>query len=268
MGEVCNIEYLNFIETTLIPQANECLYTFYQKYCDGVNINIETKSDNSPASLADRETEKILRDLIMKQYPDHGIWGEEFGAYKIDNDTIWILDPLDGTLEFLAKKPSCFGILIGLLHQGKAIAGAIADPINNSVFLSNQPPITEQIKSTMLSDSIVACTNPDSMFESCFVQALKDNVKTITLALNCMGFTSVIKGSVDAIIENRLRLHDIAPVLPVLINAGITVLDLEGNNYTNIRFDVSQAATQKYGVIATRSPDLANQIVSLYQENT
>lgn len=104
------------------------------------------------------------------------------------------------------------------------------------------------------------------MFKPYFVQTLKNNTKNITPELNCMGLTGVIEGSADAFVENCLRLHDIAPALPVLTNAGITVLDLEGNDYTDIQFNVSQAASEKYGVIATRSADLADEIVNLYRE--
>ena len=99
------MEYLKFIEDVLIPQAGDSIRAFYQKYCDGIDIGIEIKSDDSLASFADRETEKRLRELIINQYPDHGIWGEEFGAYQTDRDYIWVLDPLDGTREVLAKKP-------------------------------------------------------------------------------------------------------------------------------------------------------------------
>jgi fructose-1,6-bisphosphatase/inositol monophosphatase family enzyme len=76
----------------------------------------------------------------------------------------------------------------------------------------------------------------------------------------------VIEGSVNAFVEIRIRLHDISPALPILINAGIKVLDLKGSNYANKQFNVSQAETQRYEEIASYSPDLPDQIVTLYQE--
>ena len=259
------MEYLKFIESVLVPQAGVSLREFYQKFCNWVDIGIERKPDALPASLADLETEKSLRDLITNQYPDHGIWGEEFGAYKIDCDYVWVLDPLDGTREFLAKKPGSFGSLMGVLDKRKAVIGAIADPINDRVYLSDQTNPRPNILKT-LQDNIIACTNLDGMFKLSFTQAHKDRTKNITSELNCMGFRSVIEGSVNAFVEIRIRLHDISPALPILINAGIKVLDLKGSNYANKQFNVSQAETQRYEEIASYSPDLPDQIVTLYQE--
>ena len=259
-----DMTYSKFIETALVPQATASLQSFYQKYCDGVDIRVEAKSDKTPASIADRETEKILRDLIMNEYPDHGIWGEEFGAYQIDKDIIWVLDPLDGTREFLSKYPDGFGNLIGVLDKGRAVEGVITDPTRSVIYSSEMISKSEgNVKP--LRDSVVACTNVEHMFEADFAEALKGGANKVVPKLNCMGVVHVVDGRADAFVEDDLCLHDIAPMLPVMMKAGLTVIDFDGNDYAETIFDVTKASHERYGVIAAASPDLANEILDLYR---
>ena len=264
-----NKEYLNFIKESLIPCANELLRRKYEAYCNGEDIGIEIKDDNSPASLADRKTEAALRKLIEQTYPDHGIWGEEYGAANIDRDWIWVLDPLDGTKEFLSKDPLCFGSLIGLLYQGKTILGAVSDPINNRVWISDakQPPL-DNIK--CLKESVIACTSPDDMFidyaEKQSIQDIQNIAQDFKTKCNCIGFANVADGTIDAVVENRLKIHDIVPLIPILLNAGATLLDFEGNNYASFVFDPPKAKIQKYSIIASANPDLAQEILSIFKK--
>ena len=58
---------------------------------------VETKSDHTPVTVADREVEQMLRDLIAERYPDHGICGEEFSTIQRHSPWTWVIDPIDGT---------------------------------------------------------------------------------------------------------------------------------------------------------------------------
>lgn len=252
--------HTNFIRTILVPAANNSLKDFYERYCNGENIGIETKSDDSPASLADRETEKILRDLIVIQYPEHGIWGEELGAYKTDRDYVWVLDPLDGTKQFIDKRPGYFGCLIGLLYNGKAIAGSISDPIKEKTFISND--VFSNIESNRTNNNIIACTHPIAMLNPDFLNRLKDN-NIIKKNMNCMAFVSLLKGDTDVFVEHGLGIHDIVALIPVMVQAGLIVMDFDGHDYRDHVFDLSTAADKKYGLIATHSQDIADKILGL-----
>ena len=90
-------------------------------------LAVEDKPDDTPVTLADREAESAMRVLIEKHYPEHGIIGEEFGSVGADRDTIWVLDPIDGTLPFLAGIP-VFGTLIALVRGGTPVIGVIDLP--------------------------------------------------------------------------------------------------------------------------------------------
>ena len=76
----------------------------------GHEIKVETGrsifQSASPVTLADRAAEKAMRDIITANFPEHGIYGEEFGIHKPDADFVWVLDPIDGTKSFITGKVS------------------------------------------------------------------------------------------------------------------------------------------------------------------
>ena len=100
------------------------------------DLSIETKSDDSPVTIADRSTEEKLREMIMKEYPEHGILGEEFGKQNETAEYQWILDPIDGTKSFVYGAVT-FGTLIALMKNGTPILGVFHQPILNHY---HQPP--------------------------------------------------------------------------------------------------------------------------------
>src|SRR5665213_1136426 len=80
-------------------------------------FEVEAKPDHSPVTIADRKAEEVMREMIMKRYPDHGIWGEEFGKHQPEAEFCWVLDPVDGTRSFISGFPT-FGTLISLTRLG------------------------------------------------------------------------------------------------------------------------------------------------------
>src|SRR5690606_1647021 len=88
----------------------------------------ELKADNSPVTLADQETEQVLREMIREYYPQHGIHGEEWGIENADAALRWVVDPIDGTKAFLAGVPT-FVTLIALCYEGVPVLGIIDQPI-------------------------------------------------------------------------------------------------------------------------------------------
>eukprot|EP00658_Telonema_sp_P-2_P027544 TRINITY_DN2124_c0_g1_i5.p2 TRINITY_DN2124_c0_g1~~TRINITY_DN2124_c0_g1_i5.p2 ORF type:complete len:207 (-),score=55.09 TRINITY_DN2124_c0_g1_i5:190-810(-) len=93
-------------------------------------LEVESKMEEhrpvteSPVTVADREAETVMRDLIQGKWPEHGIYGEEFGSVRECAEWVWVLDPIDGTKSFITGKP-LFGTLIGLLHHGVPVLGVI-----------------------------------------------------------------------------------------------------------------------------------------------
>jgi fructose-1,6-bisphosphatase/inositol monophosphatase family enzyme len=91
-------------------------------------FDVESKADSSPVTLADRAVEKRLRDIIEKERPQDGIFGEEYGIKPSQNGLTWVLDPIDGTKSFVIGRPT-FGTLIALCEDDKPVLGIIDQPI-------------------------------------------------------------------------------------------------------------------------------------------
>ena len=93
-------------------------------------MNIEHKEDNSPVTVADKNAEEAMRRAIVKEYPEHGIIGEEFGSYNEDAEYKWVLDPIDGTKSFV-REYGFFSTQIALMHKNEIIMGLSHAPIFN-----------------------------------------------------------------------------------------------------------------------------------------
>lgn len=252
-----------FAREILLPAGAEILQNTYAAYNDGADIDIQTKDDNSPASAADREAENAIRYLIQNIYPDHGIWGEEYGTYQLDSDWVWILDPLDGTKEFLAKNPHHFGLLIGLFYLGKPVYGLIHDPVSGE---SWDNTIARQQKNgpKPLEKASIACTNR-SMFKNKTAKdalnVILDEAGTEFKLMNCIGFAKVAAGEIDCVIEADLNLHDIAATLPVLFASGAHIVDFDGNDYRDYTYDFARYGQRDYDIIASHDKALIDRIL-------
>lgn len=94
------------------------------------SIEIETKADQSPVTIADRLTEQRLREMISRAYPDHGIIGEEYGDTRSGQRYTWVIDPIDGTKSFVCGVP-LYACLLALLEDGDPIVGVAHFPALN-----------------------------------------------------------------------------------------------------------------------------------------
>jgi histidinol-phosphatase len=103
-------------------EAGEVTLRYFQR-----NLTVETKADLSPVTIADRESERVLRQRIEQRFPDHGILGEEFGAVRDDAAYRWMLDPIDGTLSFIRGVP-LYGVMVGLEHACEPELGVVHFP--------------------------------------------------------------------------------------------------------------------------------------------
>ena len=91
------------IETLVnfLHQLLDLSRSIIKPYFNQSKLEVETKKDATPVTLADREAEQAIRKLIHKHFPEHGIIGEEFGNTNEDAEFVWVLDPIDGTKSFI-----------------------------------------------------------------------------------------------------------------------------------------------------------------------
>jgi myo-inositol-1(or 4)-monophosphatase len=99
-------------------------------------VKAETKQRNDFVSEVDREAEARIIQILQRSYPDHGILAEESGE-QLGNDYVWIIDPLDGTTNFLHGFPH-FAVSIALTHRGRLEQGVVYDPIRQELFTASR----------------------------------------------------------------------------------------------------------------------------------
>ncbi|MEM7255222.1 MAG: inositol monophosphatase family protein [Pseudomonadota bacterium] len=205
-------------------------------------IPVEHKEDTSPVTQADREVEQCLRGLIASRFPDHGILGEEFGG-PIDHSPsapLWVLDPIDGTKNFVSGKP-LFGTLIGLCLNAKPVAGVINMPALKERWIAPADGKTYGLSGPAhardreaLADASLHATSPD-MFddrERRRFDELSAHVSFRAFGTDCYGYALLAEGFVDIVMEASLAVHDFCALLPVITGAGGVMTDWEGNELT------------------------------------
>ncbi len=208
-----------------------------KKYFRG-NFEIEMKSDDSPVTIADKSAEEKIRELITKEFPDHGILGEEFGQYNKEAEYQWVLDPIDGTVSFVAGSV-IFGTLIALLKNGEPILGVFHQPIlgelligdNNETILNNKIVKVNDIKE--LKDAVLLTTDHFLVrdyqnlknFEN-----LMEKVKMFRHWGECYGYYMVASGFAHIMVDPIMSYWDTMALLPIIKGAGGVITDYQGND--------------------------------------
>lgn len=199
-------------------------------------VTVDDKSDLSPVTIADREAETAMRELLDRHVPGHGVFGEEHGAVRTDAEYVWVLDPIDGTKAFITGLP-LFGTLIGLFHRGKPVLGIIDQPILQERWLGvdgerstlNGQPISVRACAG-LANAYMYSTAP-GMFAEGYArphQALTEKVKLFRWGGDCYAYGLLAAGHVDLVVEADLKLYDYAALIPVITGAGGAITDWKG----------------------------------------
>lgn len=203
----------------------------------GSVLTSETKGDGTPVTMADRAAETHLRDRIGRQFPDHGILGEEFGETNPGAPVRWILDPIDGTRSFVRGVP-LYGVLIGVEVHGNPAVGVAHFPVlgetvgaatGKGCWWNGKPARVSAVDT--LSDSAVMATEPADLLEGQVGAGWERLVRETSLARtwgDCYGHILVATGRAEIMIDPILAPWDAAPFLPILSEAGGMFTDLKG----------------------------------------
>ena len=235
MSDASRILEFQGFATGLADAAGAVIRKYYRS-----PLAVESKSDASPVTVADREAEQMLRETIRATYPDHGIDGEEFPGERLGAEFVWHLDPIDGTKSFVVGRPM-FGTLIALTRGGRPVLGVIDQCILGERWLGaagrsstwNGQPIRVRACAG-LRDAILSMTSPQ-MFdaaERAAIGRLENAVKFPVYGGDCYGYGLLAMGFVDLIVEADLDAHDFMALIPVIEGAGGTVTDWQGGVLT------------------------------------
>ncbi len=236
------------------------------------SIEVEAKKDFTPVTLADREAEKNLRELIFRSYPDHGVTGKEFERVNPESNWQWVLDPIDGTRAFITGSP-IFGTLIALLNNDRPHLGIIDIPAPGERwsgfdggpcrFRQTYPIPSETICLTSenenLEKAVVFSTDP-SMFEDLRArqtEALFSRVKMRRFGGDCYIYGQLASGWIDLVTEADMQFHDAAALLMVVESAGGLISDWQGQPIK---------AGWDGTVLASATPELHRKVLALFQK--
>ena len=120
-----------------IKAAEDAMKVILDYYHKG--FEVETKEDNSPVTSADKASDKLIREELEKQFPNYAFLTEEEADDKsrLENDFVWIIDPLDGTKDFVAHDDG-FTVNIALAYKHEAILGVVAIPVQNTIYYATK----------------------------------------------------------------------------------------------------------------------------------
>ena len=209
------------------------------------SLTIENKAENSfnPVTVADRSTEKKIREMIEKLYPNDAIVGEEYGKNEGSTNFTWIIDPIDGTKAFISGIPT-WGILLSLLWYKEPILGIIYQPFTGELFWggfgqsfktinpkSNNPQSISVRKCENITNAVVATSSPNipsQLFQTRLNEIMKRS-KLDRYGLDCYAYAMLADGCIDAVIEFGLKEYDVRAPEAVVLSAGGIISNLDGS---------------------------------------
>jgi histidinol phosphatase-like enzyme (inositol monophosphatase family) len=205
-------------------------------YFGNLHLKVDWKADASPVTEADREAERVMREMISGLYPEHGIIGEEYGEKNPEAEFVWVLDPIDGTKSFTAGTPQ-FGTLIALLHHKTPILGAIHHPVSRQLLIGDGMETrlngeAVHCRSTRsLKEAVLLCTDLDTPAEyrdGAGWERLRGAVRKTYTWGDCHAYFLLATGGADIACDPIMNLWDIAALIPVVRGAGGVVSSWQG----------------------------------------
>ncbi len=232
------------LKTTLL-KAVEAGAEQLKKYFSTPNLKITNKEGiNNPVTEADHAAEKAIIDIIQNTFPNHFILSEETGEIITNSEYKWIIDPIDGTINFANGIPICC-VSIGLEKNGEMIMGAVNAPMLNELYFAekgqgatlNGKKISVGNKATVLSSCLVTgfpytyldtSNGPLQIFE----KLIRKGVPVRRLGSAAIDLCWVAAGRFDGFYEHKLAAWDSAAGFLMVQEAGGRVTDFEGQPYS------------------------------------
>jgi len=205
------------------------------------DLEVERKQDDSPVTIADRRSEEHLRKRIAAAFPQDAILGEEMDEREGVSGFRWILDPIDGTKSFIHGVP-LYGTLVGVEHQGRPLLGVIYAPaVDECVYAAvgqgawyvhaGKPPRPARVSDVPL-DQGLFLTSEVANFERIGRRSVYDRIQAAARLTrswgDAFGYLMVATGRAEVMIDPVANVWDLAPLLPILEEAGGKFTDWQG----------------------------------------
>ena len=255
----------------MVKACRKAARTLIRDFGEIENLQVSSKGPADFVTAADKRTEKIIIEELLKAHPDYGILSEEIGEINKENkDHRWIIDPIDGTLNFLNGIPH-FAISVGYEEKGEIVCGLIFDPIKNETFFAekgsgaffNNSRIRVS-KKNKLKNSILVTGGPkfdspkkNDIFQEYIKVSNLVDAPVRKFGSAALGLSYVAAGRFDAYWEWALNYWDIAAGIVILKEAGGFIDFMEPGTPTSI----------KRNIIATNSSIQEELKIALMKKN-
>ena len=196
-------------------------------------LQVSKKGPKDFVTNSDFKAEKIIIEELKKAKPNYSILSEEKGAeFNKDRDNIWIIDPIDGTINYLHGIPH-FAISIALKSKDKIIAGLIYDPIKDEMFYA------EKNNGAFFNNSRIRVSKKNKMEECLFVMGGKNNIEPNFLyrksGCAALDMAYVASGRYDGYFQKNLNIWDIAAGIVLVEEAGGIMNKIDLSQHNNIK---------------------------------
>jgi histidinol phosphatase-like enzyme (inositol monophosphatase family) len=194
-----------------------------------------------PVTAADLAAEEAIRALIASAFPEHGIVGEELPAVRADAESVWVLDPIDGTRAFISGLP-LWGVLIGLLSKGRPVLGMMAQPFTGERYAGDGtkawytgpggPRNLATRPCEKLADATLFTTSP-FLFTDDELPAyrrVEAGARLTRYGCDCYAYAMLAAGHADVVVEAGLKPYDIVALIPLIEGAGGKVSTWDGGS--------------------------------------
>ena len=199
--------------------------------------SVRTKPDDSPVTEADVRAEEVIRATLSRHFPGYGFYGEETGQHAMQAESIWLVDPIDGTRSFVRESPF-FSTQIALMRGGRFVLGVSNAPAYGELAWAEQGAgawLNERaVRVSAVADlaaAAISSGNLKSMARSPRWQRYGELIARVSYSRGYGDFAHyhmLARGALDVVIESDVNILDIAALTVIVREAGGTFTDLEG----------------------------------------
>ncbi len=194
-----------------------------------------------PVTEADREAERIIRAAVARSYPEHGVYGEEYG-HRVGNGLTWVIDPIDGTRAFMTGMLH-WGVLLALFDGQRPLLGVLHQPFTGEFFYGDnataryrrgkEERVLRCRPCGSLSEAVLATTSP-KLFRAAgereAFDRLESEVRLSRYGGDCYIYAMLAMGQVDLATDAGLNAYDIQALMPIIRGAGGVVSTVDGGD--------------------------------------
>ena len=226
----------------MIKAAEKASKILIRDFGELEKLQVSVKGPSDFVTNSDKKTEKIIIEELTKSRKNYSIISEEIGEIKnLDKDNVWIIDPIDGTTNFMHGIPH-FAISIALKSNGEIITGLIFDPIKNEIFYA------EKDNGAYFNNQRIRVSKKRSIKECLFAtggqEEIDNKLNTRKTGSAALDLAYVGAGRYDGYFQKKLNIWDIAAGIIIVKEAGGRINDIDYSTYKNI--NVLASSTSMY----------------------